>query len=77
MTRPHPGCWTGERYEHVCHQPSGLECVDCGQPAGTQWTRLWCPACDVKRLERISASLHEILAHFDSLKATRRERGDQ
>ena len=57
MSRPHPGCWTGAEYRHTCHQLSGRTCLDCDQPAGTPWGPLWCPDCDVKRLERIGASL--------------------
>ena len=59
--RSHPRCWTGTRYEHACHQPSGRMCVEgCGRPAGTPWGPYWCPECDVARLDRISASLEAI-----------------
>jgi hypothetical protein len=65
MGRSHPGCWTGETYEHTtCQQPSGRACYDCGAPAGTLWTQYWCPPCDVTRQDRIEASLREILAQF-------------
>ena len=53
----HPNCWTGDHYQHACHQPSGRPCVDCGAPAGTPWGPYWCPDCDVKRLDRITAQL--------------------
>ena len=59
--RSHPRCWTGTRYEHTCHQPSGRTCVEgCGRPAGTPWGPYWGPECDVVRLDRISASLEAI-----------------
>lgn len=46
--------------------PSGKECVDCGEPAGTPWGPYFCPDCDDKRLDRISASLKQIDAGFAS-----------
>jgi hypothetical protein len=52
----HPKCRNG----HVCQVPSGRACVDCGQPAGTLWGPMWCPDCDEKRLNRISALLEAI-----------------
>lgn len=58
MSKSHPNCW-GEQ-GHVCQQPSGRDCIDCGQPAGTLWGPLWCPACDVKRLDAISDSMASI-----------------
>ncbi len=64
MTRSHSKCWRGDRYEHICQKPSGRKCVDYGKPAGTSWGPIWCPDCDVKRLDRISASLEEISSHF-------------
>lgn len=56
-TSSHPGC--SEATGHVCHQPSGLRCVEpgCEQPAGTRWGPHWCPDHDAERLDRISASL--------------------
>lgn len=58
--RSHPKCWTGVEYDHRCHKPSGRRCIDCGEPAGTPWGPLWCPACDVIRLDRVSASLNAL-----------------
>ena len=58
--RSHPNCWGPEG--HVCQQPSGRTCLDCDQPAGTLWGPYWCPDCDVKRLDRISASLESLAA---------------
>jgi len=53
----HPNC----RSEgHVCQQPSGHDCIDWGKPAGTLWGPYWCPDCDVKRLDKISANLESI-----------------
>lgn len=66
VTRSHPGCWTGTAYQHTCHRPSGRPCIDCGAPAGTPWTPLWCPDCDVARLDRISADLDRIMAFFSA-----------
>lgn len=60
--RSHPKCWTGTGYDHRCHEPSGRPCVDCGKPAGTPWGPLWCPDCDVIRLDRVSAQLAGIRA---------------
>lgn len=73
MTRSHPKCWTDDRYEHHCHQPSGRTCIErgCDNPAGTPWSPYWCPACDVARLDRISANLEDILARFTRQEATR------
>ncbi len=59
--RSHPDCWTGERYVHnTCARPSGRQCFDCGAPAGTRWGPYWCPDCDVKRLDRITAQMERI-----------------
>ena len=60
MSRAHPNCWTGSYYEHdTCLVPSGRTCIepDCDRAAGTKWGPLWCPVCDVERLDRVSASL--------------------
>lgn len=58
--RSHPNCWGPQG--HVCQEPSGRGCIDCGQPAGTLWGPYWCPDCDAKRLDRIRASLESIAA---------------
>jgi hypothetical protein len=60
MSKSHPKCWGPEG--HVCQKPSGRACIDCGRPAGTLWGPLWCPDCDVSRLDGISASLASIAA---------------
>lgn len=59
----HNLCWTGDRYDHLCHKPSGWTCVEhgCEQPAGTYWGPYWCPDHDVERLDRIGAGLADIL----------------
>lgn len=59
--RSHPKCWTGTEYNHTCHDYSGRRCIDCGEPAGTPWGPLWCPDCDVIRLDRISASMESLI----------------
>jgi hypothetical protein len=64
--RPHPHCWTGDGYVHNCHKPSGRTCLDCDQPAGTPWGPMWCPECDVKRLDRISKSLKNLFGGSDA-----------
>lgn len=45
---------------HQCHRPSGRPCVDCGRPAGTLWTPVWCPDCDARRLDNVSAGFAEL-----------------
>jgi hypothetical protein len=51
MSKSHPNCWGPDG--HVCQQPSGRDCIDCGQAAGTLWGPYWCPDCDVKRLDKL------------------------
>ena len=63
MSGAHPNCH-GPR-GHVCQEPSGRQCIDCGEPAGTLWGPLWCPDCDVKRLNGISRSLRELARELD------------
>lgn len=55
-------CWDSEEevYQHICQLPSGKECVDCGESAGTYWTFNWCPDCDVKRLDRITLQFEDL-----------------
>ncbi len=58
--RSHPKCWQSDHYQHTCQVPSGRLCVEgCGRAAGTPWGPLWCPECDVARLDNISAGLEE------------------
>lgn len=64
MSRAHPKCWLGDHYVHDCHEPSGRTCLDCDEPAGTPWGPYWCPDCDVRRLDRISAGFAAIQAEF-------------
>ena len=49
---------------HVCQKPSGRTCIepDCSKDAGTRWGPYWCPDCDKRRLDRISASMETLLA---------------
>lgn len=60
----HPDCWVCDHYEHHCLTPSGRECIACGKPAGTPWGPYWCPDCDVRRLDHISARLDEIAVAY-------------
>lgn len=64
MSSSNPGCWGSQG--HVCQQPSGLRCVDCGAPAGTLWGPHFCPDCDVKRLDKIDGSLADIASDLSS-----------
>lgn len=63
MSRSHPGCWQGDHYQHICHQPSGMLCIDCDRPAGTPWGPYFCPEHDVDRLDRISNQLEALQEH--------------
>ncbi|MEE8551541.1 MAG: hypothetical protein V3T08_09850 [Gemmatimonadota bacterium] len=39
-------------------------CVEpgCSEPAGTPWTRFWCPGHDVGRRHRVTSSLERLVA---------------
>ena len=63
----HPNC--GGPKGHICRVLSGRACLDCGQPAGTLWGPYWCPDCDVKRLDRIGASLDSLASEAPRLPA--------
>lgn len=63
--RSHPKCWVGDHYRHICHEPSGRHCIDCGKPAGTPWGPYWCPDCDVRRLDRVGAGFAAVEAAFE------------
>lgn len=64
-TEAHPQCV--EAGQHLCHEPSGRTCIEagCDEPAGTRWGPYWCPVHDKERIDRISASLREILGQPD------------
>lgn len=55
-------------YEDLQHEGNseshrtGKPCVErgCGQPAGTAWSPLWCPACNIVRMNRIDASMRSL-----------------
>lgn len=68
MPRPHLACWDGkeETYQHICQVPTGQTCIEdgCENPAGTWWTHLWCPDCDVVRLNRITAQFQKLADGF-------------
>lgn len=61
MMRAHPRCWDeqGQGYLHICHDPSGKECLEqgCVKEAGTLWSKYWCPEHDVKRQDQIHERL--------------------
>jgi hypothetical protein len=59
-TTSHRKC--GPPTGHTCHQPSGRTCYEqgCTQPAGTHWGPMWCPDCDARRLDHVSAGLNAI-----------------
>lgn len=62
MKRSHPKCKRPDG--HTCQEASGRTCVEsgCAEEAGTLWGPLWCPEHDAERLDRISASLEELLS---------------
>lgn len=41
---------------------TGKKCIECGAPAGTAWSPLWCFVHNVKRMDRIDKSLNDILS---------------
>lgn len=48
---------------------TGKLCIeDCGRPAGTYWSKLWCQPCNAKRMDRIDASFEKLRA---SIRATK------
>ncbi len=63
--RAHPQCWNGTEYVHICHEPSGRECIECGNPAGTRYGLYWCPECDVIRIDHITKSFEDLLARAE------------
>ncbi len=42
---------------------TGSPCVEkgCDRPAGTAWSPYWCQLCNAARMDRISASLSDLL----------------
>lgn len=42
---------------------TGKPCIEegCDRPAGTHWSPLWCQPCNTVRMDRISASLNDLL----------------
>jgi hypothetical protein len=51
---------------------SGRVCIErgCGKPAGTAWSHLWCFECNVKRMNRIDASLNRMMAEIAARSTT-------
>ena len=46
---------------------TGKNCIEqCGRPAGTWWSPLWCQPCNADRLGRISGQLGVISARAGS-----------
>ncbi len=62
---------------------TGKPCVErgCDQPAGTAWSPLWCPACNIERMDRIDASMKRLAGRgrpanaLDALAALIRKNG--
>ena len=56
----HPNCHGP--MGHVCQQRSGFACYEagCPEPAGTLWTRHWCPGHDMERIDRITAQMKDM-----------------
>ena len=46
---------------------TGKPCIErgCNNPAGTGWSPFWCQPCNAKRMDRISASLEQMVREFD------------
>jgi hypothetical protein len=36
---------------------TGKKCIDCDNPAGTAWSKLWCVECNIKRMDKITEQL--------------------
>lgn len=47
----------------------GLDGQKCEKPAGTWWSPYWCFGCNVKRIDRITASLEKIVEDLDRREA--------
>lgn len=40
---------------------TGKPCIEgCGREAGTLWSPLWCPECNIKRMDHISKTLEKL-----------------
>lgn len=46
---------------------TGKQCIElgCDGPAGTAWSPLWCFECNVKRLNRITGQVEQMLQGFN------------
>jgi len=42
---------------------TGKKCIEpnCNNSAGTAWSPLWCVDCNIKRMDRISKQLNELI----------------
>jgi len=53
---------------HPRHK-SGLPCIgiesECKNLAGTAWSPYWCFECNVKRMDRISKQMEDMLKNWD------------
>lgn len=49
---------------------SGRVCIEsgCKNPAGTYWSPYWCVPCNIKRMDRVTQSLNELVSGFDKTK---------
>ena len=50
---------------------TGKSCIEegCDKPAGTAWSPLWCPACNVVRMDRIDRNLRGLVRRGNALDA--------
>lgn len=40
---------------------TGKPCIEnCGRPAGTHWSKLWCQPCNAKRMDQIDAAFEKL-----------------
>lgn len=40
---------------------TGKKCIECDNKAGTRWSPLWCVDCNIRRMDRITAQLENMI----------------
>lgn len=40
---------------------TGSTCIECDNQAGTFWSELWCVDCNIRRMDRITAQLENMI----------------